>query len=501
MNTRFQQTSRMGRLSTVLGADELVLLRFFGTESINSLSEFRVEALSNTDEIDFDDLVGTHATVEIDHAEHGPQPFDGIITKARFLGAGENGFRYEFELRPWLWLTSKRRTQQIFHRMTVVEILHDLWAPYDHLGSPAFESHLTGDYPELEYTVQFCESDLDFACRMMERFGISYYFQHAPGSHTLVLFDKAGALENVPGGKRPFYTARSHHSHERFTEWRAERNLTTGAIKLTDYNFKKPGARMLAQRRGNAKHAEGMIESFDWPGRYLELDQGEEFEIRLRLDQERGQDQRQFAVGNCLCLRAGLIVELSGDPVPDATGKSFICLRADHSYVSNAFGTGIEMRAEDHGYSGKYTFMPQTAPVAPRRKTSLARVEGPQTATVVGEGEIDCDEYGRILVRFHWDLDHAYSMRCRVSQNWAGNGWGGMVIPRIGMEVLVEFLDGDPDKPLVTGCVYNGRNDVPYELPEHKTRSTFKTDTHEGSGFNELRFEDKRDAEEIFVHA
>ncbi|MBL3587691.1 type VI secretion system tip protein VgrG, partial [Rhodovulum sulfidophilum] len=130
-----------------------------------------------------------------------------------------------------------------------------------------------------------------------------------------------------------------------------------------------------------------------------------------------------------------------------------------------------------------------------------ADVRGPQTATVVGEGEIDCDEYGRILVRFHWDLDEAWSMRCRVSQSWAGAGWGGMVIPRIGMEVVVEFLDGDPDKPLVTGCVYNGRNGAPYELPEHKTKSVFRSDTHQGSGFNEVTFEDAKGQERIFIHA
>ena len=144
--------------------------------------------------------------------------------------------------------------------------------------------------------------------------------------------------------------------------------------------------------------------------------------------------------------------------------------------------------------------MPVTAPLAPDRKTPVPVVQGPQTAVVVGDGEIDCDEFGRILVRFHWDLDGDYSMRCRVSQNWASKGWGGMVIPRIGMEVVVEFLEGDPDKPLVTGCVYNGRNDPPYPLPAHKTKSVFKTDTHQGSGFNELTFEDEKEEELIYMH-
>ncbi|MEO0633480.1 MAG: type VI secretion system tip protein TssI/VgrG, partial [Pseudomonadota bacterium] len=152
-------------------------------------------------------------------------------------------------------------------------------------------------------------------------------------------------------------------------------------------------------------------------------------------------------------------------------------------------------------YAGTYVLLPFEAPFRPERTTRVPRIYGPQTATVVGDGEIDCDAYGRILVRFHWDLNSAISMRCRVSQNWASKGWGGMVIPRIGMEVIVEFLEGDPDKPIVTGCVYNGKNDVPYPLPQHKTRSTFRTDTHQGEGFNELRFEDKAGEEEIFVHA
>ncbi|GLK63088.1 hypothetical protein GCM10017635_05570 [Paracoccus kondratievae] len=157
--------------------------------------------------------------------------------------------------------------------------------------------------------------------------------------------------------------------------------------------------------------------------------------------------------------------------------------------------------SQGYAFTGSYVLMPDTAPMAPPRRTHVPVVHGPQTAMVVGEGEIDCDEYGRILVRFHWDLDAAHSMRCRVSQNWAGAGWGGMVIPRIGMEVVVEFLEGDPDKPIVTGCVYNGKNKVPYELPASKTISTFKSNTHQGSGYNELRFEDEKGREEIFLHA
>ena len=168
--------------------------------------------------------------------------------------------------------------------------------------------------------------------------------------------------------------------------------------------------------------------------------------------------------------------------------------------IDHATGSG-DSGGDETPYDGTYVLAPDDTPFRPEQRTLGPSVKGPETAVVVGEGEIDCDEHGRILVKFHWDDVAAHTMRVRVSQNWASKGWGGMVIPRIGMEVIVEHLRGDPDKPIVTGCVYNGANRPPYELPAHKTRSTFKTDTHQGTGFNEVRFEDEKNREEIFTHA
>jgi type VI secretion system secreted protein VgrG len=277
---------------------------------------------------------------------------------------------------------------------------------------------------------------------------------------------------------------------------RPTRRLTTGGIRLTDYNFKTPLAAMEVDRMGDAAYAEGQIESYDYPGDYLEAGQGKDV-ARLRTLQERGQDHRHQAVGDCTSMRAGQTVKVTGDKV-DGVNDPCLCLSARHTFTADGYASG--QGSDEATYEGNYVLLPTSAPLAPERKTFIPKVQGPQTAVVVGDGEIDCDEYGRILVHFHWDLDKRFSMRCRVSQNWASKGWGGMVIPRIGMEVVVEFLEGDPDKPLVTGCVYNGKNDVPYPLPANKTRSTFKTDTHQGTGFNELRFEDEKDKEEIFVH-
>ena len=497
MNAPLRQSERLGRLTTALGADTLVLLRFDGSDHLNDLFEYRVEALATRNDLDFDALIGTHATVEIE-SRAGIETFDGIVTQTRWAGVGENGHRYDLTLRPWFWLAGRRRNQRIFHDKTVVQILTELLADYAPLGDPALQIQLSQDYPVLEYTVQYRESDLDFARRQMERAGISFHFRHAPGSHTLVLADDVLAHETI--GARPFKSYDGHHQAEgeHFWDWAPERNLTTGAIRLTDYNFKKPDQAMEVDRLGDATHAQGGIECCDWPGDYLAQDMGK-IVAGLRTSQERGADRRNRAVGDCVSLRAGKRVTLSGDAVP-GTGETYLCLSANHHFVSEAYGSGGQ-GSDGYAFTGSYALMPDTAPMLPPRRTAVPVVHGPQTAMVVGEGEIDCDEYGRILVRFHWDLAGAHSMRCRVSQNWAGAGWGGMVIPRIGMEVLVEFLEGDPDKPLVTGNVFNGRNDVPYPLPAHKTRSTFRTNTHQGKGFNELRFEDQKGEEEIFLHA
>lgn len=498
MNARFQQDQRMGSLSTILGKDVLNLLRFNGEEHLNGLFTYRVEALAKTDDLDFNALISTHATVSLKSYDLPETPFDGIITEGEMLGQGENGWRYAFTLKPWFWLLGLRRKQQIYHEKTVVEILDELFGPYSGLGKPAVEKRLTGSYPTLEYTVQYRESDLDFATRLMERFGISYHFKHGEGSHTLVLTDTAISHDDLPGGAREFQMAdngKTSRDAEHFWDMRPSQRLTTGKIRLTDYNFKTPNAAMETDRDGAAPYAEGGIESYDYPGDYLAQGPGKDV-ARLRVEQERGQDPRHRAVGDCASLRAGQKVKITGDKVPGV--DKALCLSARHTYASGGYGT---TESGEPNYEGNYLLMPADAPLAPERKTALPIVQGPQTAVVVGEGEIDCDEYGRILVKFHWDLDARHSMRCRVSQNWAGKGWGGMVIPRIGMEVMVEFLEGDPDKPVVTGCVYNGKNDVPYPLPAHKTKSVLRSDSHKSGGYNEVVFEDATGAENISLHA
>ena len=492
----FSQSSRMGRLSTVLGTDVLVLMRFEGHERVNGLFDYKIECLAATDDIDFDALLGTHATVKLRTHDGADRPFDGVVSEARWLGAGENGHRYSLVLKPWFWLASLRRNQRIFHNKTAVDIVSEILNEYASAGP--FEIRLTREYPELEYTVQYRESDMDFACRMMERFGISYHFAQNDGGHSMVLTDAIESHDTI--GERPFKPYDGHHQEqiEHFWQWRPARRITTGAVRLTDYNFKSPTASMETNSSSNSGYAQGQIESFDWPGDYLDSGRGEAV-ARLRSGGEKGQEARFEAAGDIPALGAGVRVVLGGEPMP-GSGGDYLCLTAHHGYTSDNYGSGGEV-GDGYAYTGRYVLLPAAAPLLPELKTPRADVKGPQTAVVVGDGEIDCDEFGRILVQFHWDLDAAFSMRCRVSQSWSGNGWGGMVIPRIGMEVVVEFLDGDPDKPLVTGCVYNGANKPPYPLPAHKTKSVFRSDTHQGTGFNELMFEDEKGAEKIYLHA
>lgn len=510
MNAPFSQETRLGKFHTEPKDNrksiELSLLRFSGSDHVNGLFEYRVEALATNPDIDFNDLLGTHGRVEITSRDGAPIWFDGIITRMAWAGAEESGHRYDLELRPWLWLADKRRDQRIFHNLTAPEIITEVFSTYAGLGNPHMQDKLTQSYPVLEYTVQYRESDMAFACRLMERFGINYVFTHSDSGHTLVMLDDIDEHADIPGGDRPYYGVDGHHQadEEHFWEFLPERNITTGAVRLTDYNFKTPNAMMEVDFDGQSPHDHGDIEAYDYPGDYLAADDGSKRVAPLRTQQERTQDHRVSAVGDVTSLKSGERLRLTGDHLASVRKDPYVCLTANHSYVSDSYGSGGKS-SDGYSYQGRYLLQSVTTPLAPLRQTRVPVVHGPQTAVVVSADgdpatEIDCDEFGRILVRFHWDLHSANSMRCRVSQNWASKGWGGMIIPRIGMEVVVEFLEGDPDKPLVTGCVYNGRNDPPYPLPAAKTKSVFKTDTHQGSGFNELTFDDDKENELIYMH-
>ncbi|MCF6446185.1 type VI secretion system Vgr family protein, partial [Nereida sp. MMG025] len=330
MNTHFSQQDRQGRLTTSLGADTLVLLRMDGTEELSGDFEWRVEALSPDAGLDLHALLGTHATVEIDHAT-GSRAFDGIVVEAEARGAFENGWRYDLVLRPWLHVAGLRRNMRIFHNKTVIDIAQDVFASYAGLGAPHLDIQLTGDYPVLEYTVQYGESDADFVRRQLERHGITWGWRHEAGSHTMVLVDTASSLPEVPGASRPYFGVDGYHraDEEHFNTWSSAQRITTGAVRLTEYNFKTPTATQEVDQLGDASHPSGDIESYDWPGDYLDQGEGRGV-VSTRLDAERGQAPRHRAMGDVVSLGAGWRVTLAGDDVADATGRTFVCLKAKH---------------------------------------------------------------------------------------------------------------------------------------------------------------------------
>jgi type VI secretion system secreted protein VgrG len=300
------------------------------------------------------------------------------------------------------------------------------------------------------------------------------------------------------------YDHSAHGEVESFHAIAQRANVQTGAVKLTDYNFETPKAMMETADKGKASHPHGKLESFEFPGGYPDAGRGRTV-AQTRLAQVRQGASMFNGAGNVASLRPGMKVKFEAPPgkaLPDfLKSKTFICLGASYDVTGDQLGDGSQSDDGSAPFLGSFTFLDAADGIVPTRRTPPARVLGPQTAEVVGSGDIDCDEHGRILVRFHWDLADAKSMRCRVSQNWAGKGWGGMVIPRVGMEVIVQFLNGDPDCPIVTGCVYNGDNTVPEGLPDAKTRSIFRSNSSGGDGFNELAFEDQAGEELVYFHA
>ncbi|MFQ6552620.1 type VI secretion system Vgr family protein [Aestuariibius insulae] len=350
MNALFSQDARQGRLTTALGQDALVLLRMNGDEELSGDFTWQIEALGTASGLDLEALLGTHATVEIDMAG-GTRHFDGIVCEASHGGAAENGWRYDLVLRPWLHVAGLRRNQRIFHDRTVIQIVEEVLADYTDLGDPHLEISTSQDYPVLEYTVQYGESDADFVRRQLERHGISWAWTHSEGSHAMVLVDDVSALPDIPGGTRPYRPVDGHHlsEEEHFRTWSGAKRITTGAVRLTEYNFKTPNAAQEVDRSGDACHTRGNVESFDWPGDYLSNEEGKGLVAR-RLMAERGQAPRHRAEGNVAGLGAGGCVKISGDELSEVT--------ADVSYVfrpGTAFDHWPTAPATRTGTSGPMT--------------------------------------------------------------------------------------------------------------------------------------------------
>ncbi len=503
------QENRQISVKSALAADVLLFSSMTTSEQLGRLSEFRIQLLSTDSDIKIGDVLGKPMCVDVELTDGGVRHFHGIVT--RFCSTGWEGeyARYEAIVHPWLWLLKKSANCRIFQEKKVADIVKEVVAPYGGLVSLAVDG-LTAEYPKLDYCVQYRETDFDFVCRLLEDAGIYFYFTHTDDGHTMVLADSYNTHEPIDGyDALKFSNTRSSGglNEESVSHWTASGEIQSSSYAMNDYNFTVSGKSISGGLKSISTIAAAFeqteYEMYDYPGAYATGDEGSVL-AKARMERLHGQCELIEARSDARGLFPGGLFTLADHPRDDQNRKYLIT------------GARYQMSGGDYGSGGdsgtnvecRFTAIGHTFPYRPSAVVAKPIVQGPQTAIVVGKAgeEIWTDEYGRIKVQFHWDRlgkdDEHSSCWVRVSQTWAGKGWGAMTIPRIGMEVIVSFLEGDPDRPLVTGCVYNSDAMPPYPLPANQTRSTFKTNSSKGGGgFNELRFEDKKGAEEIYIQA
>ena len=498
------QSHRGIAVSTVLGDDVLLLQRMAGEESLGRLSEFHLDLLSTDADIGLESVLGTNATVRYQQPKGGVRYFNGFVSEFRYVGERGNYAAYEMTLRPWLWFLTRTSDCRIFQNKKVPDIITDLFREH---GFTDYEDALTGDYREWEYCVQYRETDFDFVSRLMEQEGIYYYVKHHNGNHQIVLADSYSAHDIYPDyseipcmpSDRPVHT-------EHISQLDVKTQVLPGVVALNDFNFKKPKADLRANGPKSRSHPRADYEIYDYPGEFEERGDGEGY-ARKRIEELHSLYEIASGRGNAAGLAVGYLFNLTDHP-RQRQNREHLITDASYEMRSEEYETGAGgVGPGEQYFLVEFSTIHSQEQFRPRRITPQPTIKGPQTAIVVGKAgeEIWTDEYGRVKVQFHWDRygakDENSSCWIRVSQDWAGKRWGSLNIPRIGQEVIVDFLEGDPDRPIVTGRVYNADAMPPYELPGEKTKSTLKSNSSKGGGgFNEIRFEDKKGEEQIFVH-
>lgn len=490
-------------LRTPLPEDALTFTHLEGRDEVSRCFAFTVGFASPDLDIDPLKLLGGPISVE---GESGTPKrwFSGLVSEFRLTRIEGGVAQYEAVLSPWLWFLGLTTDCQIFQGLSVVEIAEKVFGKYP---KAKFDKRLQGSYAAREYCVQYDESDLDFVQRLFEEEGIFYFFEYADGEHTLVLTDAMGKLKAAEGYETVPYNFEgpgSRRDVEYITEWRPRSAVRSGAYAHTDYDFEKPSADLMAQSALAFAHDQAEGEQYRHPGAHLELGRGDAI-AAIRREEIQAAHQRVEAAGTVRGLASGCTFKLEDFPREDQNDE-YLVLRADYRLVDPGYRSGVANEGES--FAVRLELAPTSLPYRPPRTTPRRVMRGPQTATVVGPGgeEIFTDEYARVKVQFHWDRlggrDENSSCFVRVSQTWAGAGWGFIQIPRIGQEVVVDFIEGDPDKPLITGRIYNAAQMPPYGLPGSATQSGWKSNSSPGGGgWNELRFEDKAGAEQVYFQA
>jgi len=481
---------------------ELLVARFDLAEGVSVPYELSVE-LACDDEVKMDDALGKEGFLTLT-GDGGDRIVHGVVDRFEHMGNRGRFGLYSARVVPYLRWLSLERDCRIFQNKSVPDIvkqvLQDSGLPTDR-----FDFRLKDTYPAAEYCVQYRETDLDFVSRLLEEEGIFYFFEHSDTKHLLVFADGTVAYKEIAGesGVTYNFSQGMAPAEECIYRFAFSRQVRSGKMTRRDYNFEKPGLDLKKEEQAKVHEK---LEVYDYPGRYVEPDRGKHLS-KVRLEESMTYYEAAEGDSTCVRLVPGFKFSLSdhdhGEYNRDYFLTKLVTRGEQPQSLQEASGSG----SGGFSYSSRFTAIPASVPFRPARVTPKPVVEGIQTATVTGPGgeEIYTDKYGRVKVHFHWDRvgaqDEKSSCWIRVSSTFAGGQYGSIFTPRIGQEVVVDFLEGDPDRPLITGSVYNADQMPPYELPGEKTKSTTKTNSSlGGKGFNEIRFEDKKGEEQLFVH-
>jgi type VI secretion system secreted protein VgrG len=499
--------SRLLGIETALGPEALRLKTMRGEEALSRLFRFDLELTASDPGIDYKAVVGKGATVRLKLSDSTPRYFNGIISRIVQAPTEGGSAMFRAELVPWTWLLTRTTNCRIFQNLTAPAIVEKVFR--DH-GFQDFRSHLQQQYPVREYCAQYRETDFNFISRLLEDCGIWYFFEHENGKHTLVLCDVAA--EHKPCPKQPkARLTRSQDDRQRLIDvintWAMGHELRPSGYALQAFNFETPSTNLGVKVESvHASPTGAKPEVYDYPGGYAKRTEGEAL-VRTRIEEEEAQALIIRGTSTCRAFAAGYRFDLTEHPRKEVNQAYALVSVSHQTYEPQGMGPQAEDEERPPPYVNAFSCLPIAVPFRPKRVTPRPVIHGAQTAIVCGKKgeEVWVDKHGRVKVQFHWDRegkrDENSSCWIRVAQHWAGKRWGTLFLPRVGQEVLVEFLEGDPDQPIVTGRVYNAEQGPPYDLPADQTKSGIKSSSSKGGGgFNELRFDDKKGAEQVFIH-
>ncbi|MBI4002129.1 MAG: type VI secretion system tip protein VgrG [Nitrospira defluvii] len=499
------QENRLIGIETPLGKDILLLRGFSGQEGISRLSNFDLDLLSHDPDIKFEEIIGKRVTLRVTLGSDKKRYFNGFISRFMQTGSDRGLANYRATMVPWLWFLTRTSDCRIFQKKTIPDIIEQI---FKDLGFTDYKLQLQGSFQPRDYCVQYRETDFNFVSRLMEQYGLLYFFEHEKGKHTLVIANDPSAHQPCPEQKEAKWEAQGSGAlaEDVITSFQWEQILRPGKYAVTDYNFETPSTSLDAEMKTTIEvGGNGKFEIYDYPGEYTKKNEGDTI-AKLRMEEEETQYFVVSGTSSCRAFTSGYRFDLK-DYVRKDMNRSYLLTSLHHAATVGGTYTTTTVGKDESTYTNSFTCVPHKVPFRPPQATPKPIIQGVQTAVVVGKAgeEIWTDNYGRVKVQFHWDREGKYdensSCWTRVSQNWAGKQWGAMFLPRIGQEVIVEFLEGDPDRPIITGRVYNAEQMPPYPLPGEQTKSTIKSNSSKGGGgSNELRFEDKKGGEEIYLH-